>query len=137
MAPKRTSTSVAPAMTQAAIKKLVANSVVAALEAQAATMENTDNTNRNTGQSGTPIVRKCTYKEFMSCQPFNFKGTEGAVGLIRWCKRTESVFSRSNCTKDSKVKFVTGTLTEDALSWWNSFAQHIGIKEAYRSLGLN
>ncbi|GJW59025.1 hypothetical protein Tco_0105756 [Tanacetum coccineum] len=66
-----------------AIRKLVADSVVAALEAQAATMTNTDNTNRNTGQSGTPVARKCSYKEFMSCQPFNFKGTEGAVGLIR------------------------------------------------------
>ncbi|GJY07402.1 hypothetical protein Tco_0374456 [Tanacetum coccineum] len=37
MAPKRTSTSAAPAMTQAAIKKLVADSVSAALEAQSAT----------------------------------------------------------------------------------------------------
>ncbi|GJR65180.1 hypothetical protein Tco_0011245 [Tanacetum coccineum] len=73
MAPKRTSTSTAPAMTQAAIKKLVADSVAAALEAQAATMANTDNTNRNIGQSGTPAARKCSYKEFMSCQPFNFK----------------------------------------------------------------
>ncbi|GJY97087.1 hypothetical protein Tco_0513997 [Tanacetum coccineum] len=46
MPPKRTSTSEAPAMTQAAIKKLVADSVSAALEAQAANMENTDNTTR-------------------------------------------------------------------------------------------
>nr|GEU45645.1 hypothetical protein [Tanacetum cinerariifolium] len=46
--PKRTLTSTAPAMTHAAIRKLVADSVVAALEAQAATMENADNTNRNT-----------------------------------------------------------------------------------------
>ncbi|GKF62089.1 hypothetical protein Tco_0182143 [Tanacetum coccineum] len=38
MPPKRTSTSKAPAMTQAAIKKLVADSVTAALEAHAATM---------------------------------------------------------------------------------------------------
>ncbi|GKF09259.1 hypothetical protein Tco_0043483, partial [Tanacetum coccineum] len=38
MPPKRTSTSEAPAMTQAAIKKLVADSVTAALEAQAASM---------------------------------------------------------------------------------------------------
>ncbi|GKA88158.1 reverse transcriptase domain-containing protein [Tanacetum coccineum] len=132
MAPKRTSTSAAPAMTQAAIKKLVADSVAAALEAQAATMANTDNTNRNTGQRETPVARKCSYKEFMSCQPFNFKGTEGAVGLIRWFERTESVFSRSNCTEDCKVKFATGTLTEEALSWWNSFAQPIGIEEAYK-----
>ncbi|GKC18413.1 putative reverse transcriptase domain-containing protein [Tanacetum coccineum] len=84
MAPKRTSTSAAPPMTQAAIKKLVADSVFAALEAQDATMENTNNTNRNIGQGETPIARKCSYKEFMSCQPFNFKGTEGTVVLIRW-----------------------------------------------------
>ncbi|GKD24883.1 hypothetical protein Tco_1231097 [Tanacetum coccineum] len=83
MARKRTSTSAAPAMTQATIKKLVADSVSADLEAQAATMANTDNTNRNTGQAETPVAIKCSYKEFMSCQPFNFKGTEGLVGLIR------------------------------------------------------
>ncbi|GJQ96767.1 putative reverse transcriptase domain-containing protein [Tanacetum coccineum] len=105
MAPKRTSTSVAPAMSQAAIQKLVADSVSTALEAQVATMENTDNTNRNTRQSGTPVARKCSYKEFMSCQPFNFKGTEGVVSLIRWFERTES---------------------------WNSFTQPIGIDEAYK-----
>ncbi|GJU40394.1 putative reverse transcriptase domain-containing protein [Tanacetum coccineum] len=132
MAPKRTSTSAAPAMTQAAIRKLVADSVATALEAQAATMANSDNTNRNTRQGEAPVARKCSYKEFMSCQPFNFKGTEGAVGLIRWFERTESVFSRSNCTEDCKVKFATGTLTEEALSWWNSFAQLIGIEEAYK-----
>ncbi|GKC75304.1 reverse transcriptase domain-containing protein [Tanacetum coccineum] len=90
MAPKRTSTFAESAMSQAAIRKLVADSVSAALEAQAATMTNTNNTNRNTGQRETPIERKCSYKEFMSCQPFNFKGTEGAVGLIRWFERIES-----------------------------------------------
>ncbi|GKA58545.1 putative reverse transcriptase domain-containing protein [Tanacetum coccineum] len=132
MAPKRTSTSAAPPMTQAAIKKLVVDSVATALEAQAATMANTDNTNRNTRQRETPIVRKCSYKEFMNCQPFNSKGTEGAIGLICWFKRTESVFLYSNCTKDYKEKFATCTLTEEALSWWNSFAQRIGIEEAYK-----
>nr|GEW08342.1 reverse transcriptase domain-containing protein [Tanacetum cinerariifolium] len=34
-------------------------------------------------------------------------GTEGAVGLVRWFERAESVFSRSNCTEDCKVKFAT------------------------------
>ncbi|GKC71087.1 hypothetical protein Tco_1116970, partial [Tanacetum coccineum] len=132
IAPKRTPTSTTPAMSQAAIRKLVVDSVSAALEAQAATMANTDNTTRNTGQSETPVARKCSYKEFMSCQPFNFKGTEGAVGLIRWFEQTESVFFCSNCTEDCKVKFATGTLTKEALSWWNSFAQPIGIEEAYK-----
>ncbi|GJU43909.1 hypothetical protein Tco_1201175 [Tanacetum coccineum] len=114
MPPKRTSTSEAPTMTQAAIKKLVAESVSAALEAQAANMANTDN-NHQTQEA--PIERKCSYKEFISCQPINFKGTEGAVGLIRWFERTKSVFSRSNFTEDCKVKFATCTLTEEALSW--------------------
>ncbi|GKE41492.1 hypothetical protein Tco_1468776 [Tanacetum coccineum] len=118
-------------MTQAAIKKLVADSVSAALEAQAITMANADNTNRNTGPRETPIARKCSYKEFMSSQPYSFKGTEGDVGLIHWIERTESVLSRSNCTDDCKVKFATGTLTKEALSWWNSFTQPIGIEEAY------
>ncbi|GJS12429.1 reverse transcriptase domain-containing protein [Tanacetum coccineum] len=82
MPPKRTSTSVAPAMTQAAIRQLVADSVVAALEAQDANMANTNNTNRNPEPRETPAARKYTYKKIMSCQPFYFNGTEGAVGLI-------------------------------------------------------
>nr|GEV39190.1 ribonuclease H-like domain-containing protein [Tanacetum cinerariifolium] len=35
-----------------------------------------------------------------------------------------------NCTEDCKVKFSIGTLTEDALSWWNSYAKPIGIEQA-------
>ncbi|GJZ27886.1 putative nucleotidyltransferase, ribonuclease H [Tanacetum coccineum] len=92
-------------------------------------MANTDNTTR---PREALVARQCSYKEFMSCQPINFKGTEGAIGLIRWFERTESVFSHSNCTEDYKVKFATGTLTEEALSWWNSFAQPMGID--YREL---
>nr|GEY21889.1 reverse transcriptase domain-containing protein [Tanacetum cinerariifolium] len=132
MVPKRTSTSVAPAMNQAAIQQLIDDRIAAALKAQAANMENADNTNRNPKLREVPVARKCSYKEFMSCQPFNFKGSEGAVGLIHWFERTESVFSYSNCTEDCKVKFATGTLNEEALSWWNFFAQPIGIEEAYK-----
>ncbi|GJS38561.1 hypothetical protein Tco_0563604 [Tanacetum coccineum] len=113
MPPKRMSTSEAPTMTQAAIRKLVADSVTVTLEAQAANMANTDNTTR---PREAYVAKQCRYKEFMRCQPINFKGMEGAVGLIHWFKRTESVFSRSNYTEDCKVKFATGTLIEEALS---------------------
>ncbi|GJW82593.1 hypothetical protein Tco_0146568 [Tanacetum coccineum] len=128
--PKRTSTSAALAMTQAAIWKLVADSVAAALEAHVANMANTDNTNRNPKPIETPATRKCTYQEFMSCQPFYFNGTEGTIGLILWFEGTKSVFSRSNYTEDCKVKFATGTLNKYALSWWNSYAKPIGIEQA-------
>ncbi|GKF95760.1 hypothetical protein Tco_0288495, partial [Tanacetum coccineum] len=70
--PKRTLTSEARAMTQAAIRKLVVDSVTAALEAQAATMANASNPNKNTGRTGTPVVKPRYYKEFISCQPFYF-----------------------------------------------------------------
>ncbi|GJV54522.1 hypothetical protein Tco_1455527 [Tanacetum coccineum] len=109
MPPKRTSTSEAPAMTQDAIKKLVADSVTAALEAEAATMASASNPNRNNGPTGTPVVKTGNYKEFISCQPFYFNGTKGAVGLIRWFERTESVFPQSKCAEENKVTFATGT----------------------------
>ncbi|GKF06813.1 hypothetical protein Tco_0037481 [Tanacetum coccineum] len=67
-------TSEAPTMTQAAIRKLVADSVTVALEAQAA----------NSIPREASVARKCSYKEFMSCQSINFKGMEGVVGLICW-----------------------------------------------------
>nr|GEV84721.1 hypothetical protein [Tanacetum cinerariifolium] len=52
-----------------------------------------------------PIVREFTYQDFMKCQPLNFKGTEGGVGLMRWFKKMEIVFHISNCPKKYKVKF--------------------------------
>nr|GEW85277.1 putative reverse transcriptase domain-containing protein [Tanacetum cinerariifolium] len=128
--PKRISTSAAPAMTQVAIRKLVATGVTAALETQAATMANTKNTNWNTGPRENHVTRKGNYKEFISCQPFYFNDTEGAVGLIRWFERTKLVFSRRNYAEENKVTFATGTLTDDALSWWNAYAQPIGIEQA-------
>ncbi|GJW13146.1 hypothetical protein Tco_0017279 [Tanacetum coccineum] len=87
MPPKRTSTSEAPAMTQAAIKKLVADSVSAALEAQDANMANTDNTTR---PREAPVARQCSYKEFMSCQPFNFKASTSPCHLLASLLSTSS-----------------------------------------------
>ncbi|GJT02835.1 hypothetical protein Tco_0824004 [Tanacetum coccineum] len=130
MPPKRTSTSDASAMTQDAIRKLVADRVTSALEAQAATMAGTSNPNRNTGPTGTHVAKIGNYKEFISCQPFYFNGTKGAVGLIRWFEQTESVFSQIKCTEENKVTFSTGPLTDDALSWWNEYAQPMGVDQA-------
>ncbi|GKB39535.1 reverse transcriptase domain-containing protein, partial [Tanacetum coccineum] len=121
-----------PAITQVAIRQLITDGIVAALEAQAATMAKADNPNRNTRPREIPIAKKGNYKEFISCQPFYFNGTDEAVGLIRWFERTESVFSHSNCAEENRVTFATGTLTDDALSWWNAYAQPIGIEQANR-----
>ncbi|GJW24302.1 hypothetical protein Tco_0038113 [Tanacetum coccineum] len=89
--------------------------------------ESTAIPNRKTGPTGTLVAKTGNYKEFISCQPFYFNDTKGAVGLILWFERTESVFSHSKCAEENKVTFITGTLTDDALSWWNAYAQPIGI----------
>ncbi|GKF47452.1 hypothetical protein Tco_0137254, partial [Tanacetum coccineum] len=108
MHPKRMSTSETPAITLAAIQQLINDGISSALKTQAASMESASNLNRNTG---TPVAKTGNYKEFISCQPFYFNGTEGAVDLIRWFERTESVFSSSNCAEENKVTFATSTLT--------------------------
>ncbi|GKB20234.1 reverse transcriptase domain-containing protein [Tanacetum coccineum] len=130
MPPKRTSTSAASAMTQAAIRQLITNGIAVALEVQTAAMANADNPNRNTKPREIPVAKRGNYKEFINCQPFYFNRTEGAIGLILWFERTESVFSRSKCAEEDRVTFSTGTLTDDALSWWNAYAQPVGIEQA-------
>ncbi|GJV53535.1 reverse transcriptase domain-containing protein [Tanacetum coccineum] len=93
-------------------------------------MESASNPNRNTRPREIPVAKRGNYKEFINCQPFYFNGTEGAVDLIRWFERTKSVFYRSNCAEENKVAFATGTLIDNALSWWNSYTQPIGINQA-------
>nr|GEY68045.1 hypothetical protein [Tanacetum cinerariifolium] len=41
------------------------------------------NPNEN-GIGAMPAASVCTYQYFVKCQPLNFKGTEGVVGLTRW-----------------------------------------------------
>ncbi|GKD53106.1 hypothetical protein Tco_1286493 [Tanacetum coccineum] len=95
-------------MTEAAIRQLITDGVTADLEAQVAAMANADNPNRNTGPREIPAAKRGNYKEFIS------------------------LFSCSNCAKENRVTFATGTLTDDALSWWNAYAQPIGIEQANR-----
>nr|GFD06876.1 hypothetical protein [Tanacetum cinerariifolium] len=70
MPPKRSSTSEASTMSQATIRKLVADRVAAALETQTTTMAKADNPIRNTRPKEIPVVKRGNYKEFISCQLF-------------------------------------------------------------------
>ncbi|GJZ68308.1 putative reverse transcriptase domain-containing protein [Tanacetum coccineum] len=53
-------------------------------------------------------ARPCFYADFMKCQPLNFKGTEGVVGLTRWIEKMESVFN---------IRLLT---------WWNDHIRTLG-----------
>ncbi|GKD15460.1 hypothetical protein Tco_1199867 [Tanacetum coccineum] len=74
---------------------------------------------------------ECTSIDFLKCQPLNFKGTEGAVGLTQWFKKMESVFYISNCNVTCQIKFATCTLLGSALTWWNSHVKTVGHDAAY------
>ncbi|GJS53075.1 putative reverse transcriptase domain-containing protein [Tanacetum coccineum] len=78
-----------------------------------------------------PVARECTYQDFVKCQPLNFKGTEGVVGLTRWFENMETVFHISNCLKKYQVKYASCTLHDSALTWWNSHKRTIGTDAAY------
>ncbi|GKB07405.1 putative reverse transcriptase domain-containing protein, partial [Tanacetum coccineum] len=123
---RRTMTITCSGMTPETIKELVNRCVEEALAAHEATRaanaleaenqsqngSDSDNGNGRDGNSengnggnGNPnennrdvrsVARECTHQDFMKCQPLNFKGTEGVVGLIRWFKNMETVFHISN-----------------------------------------
>ncbi|GJW33923.1 putative reverse transcriptase domain-containing protein [Tanacetum coccineum] len=71
-------------------------------------------------------VHPCFYADFMKCQPLNFKGTEGVVGLTRWIEKMESVFNISGYAIENQVKFATCTLLGAALTWWNGQIRTLG-----------
>ncbi|GJV61837.1 hypothetical protein Tco_1467937 [Tanacetum coccineum] len=132
MPPKRNS------LSTAAIERLI-EQVTEALAAQDAN-RNSGNGNGNnngshdSGSSGrrtSHTAREYTYKEFLNCQPLNFKGTEGVVGLTQWFEKIESVFHIKNCTVECQVKYATCTLLGSALTWWNSHVKTVGHDVAY------
>ncbi|GJZ23678.1 hypothetical protein Tco_0561137 [Tanacetum coccineum] len=76
-------------------------------------------------------ARECTYHDFVKCQPLNFKGTKGVVGLTHWFEKMETMFHISNCPPRYQVKYASCTLLDGALTWWNSHKRTIGVDAAY------
>ncbi|GKC15365.1 putative reverse transcriptase domain-containing protein [Tanacetum coccineum] len=64
------------------------------------------NPNEN-NRGARPVAQECTYKDFMKCQPLNFKGTKGVVGLIRWFEKMET----------NSHKRTVGTEAAYVISW--------------------
>ncbi|GJU62674.1 putative reverse transcriptase domain-containing protein, partial [Tanacetum coccineum] len=135
MAPKRKTTRLNPSatptpvidtqtttsVTNTQIQAMINEGVTAALAARDATRNGNDSHTSGTGaRRPVQVARECTYPDFLKCQPLNFKGTEGVVGLTQWFAKMESVYSTSNCTVAYQVKFATCTLQGNALTWWNS-----------------
>nr|GEW40940.1 putative reverse transcriptase domain-containing protein [Tanacetum cinerariifolium] len=69
-----------------------------------------DGDNRRNVQTAAP----CFYADFMKCQPLNFKGTEGVVGLTWWIEKIESIFQISGCAIENQ-----GEIKKLEIELWN------------------
>ncbi|GJZ40090.1 hypothetical protein Tco_0586653 [Tanacetum coccineum] len=65
------------------------------------------------------------YKTFMSRNPKEFYGTEGAVGLLSWFESVNSKLSITKCAEGNKVEYTACLLQGQALTWWNAQVQNI------------
>ncbi|XP_022008161.1 uncharacterized protein LOC110907467 [Helianthus annuus] len=65
-------------------------------------------------------TRRGTYKEFMACNPFPYKGELNPIAC------TEVVFIRSRCEVEDQVMFATGLLQLQAKDWWDAYSKELG-----------
>ncbi|GJR41644.1 reverse transcriptase domain-containing protein [Tanacetum coccineum] len=128
MPPKRNN------MSATVIERLISQRVADALLDYEANRNENENGNGNDNRNGSHdsrsgrtlhTTRGCMYKEFLNCQPLNFKGNEWTVGLTYWFEKTESIFHISNYVIECQVKYVTCTLLGGALTWWNSHVRTV------------
>nr|GEW35024.1 hypothetical protein [Tanacetum cinerariifolium] len=124
-------------MTQAAIRRMIKDSVDAAIVVEWARQANARNDASGSGpvrgQDAAPAVRECTFARFMKCNLAVFHGVEGAVELRRWFEKTKSVFEISECVEGKKVKFAAAILEGLALTWCHKCGK-VGHKARNRCL---
>ncbi|XP_035832918.1 uncharacterized protein LOC110876286 [Helianthus annuus] len=56
--------------------------------------------------------RRCTYKEFMACNPLPYQGDVDPIACQRWISSTEAVFTRSRCEVEDQVMFASYNLEQ-------------------------
>ncbi|GKA38534.1 hypothetical protein Tco_0731085 [Tanacetum coccineum] len=95
----------------AAIKKLIAQCMDDAMIAYEANRNSGNGLNNETSSSVSGVEHidhGCSYKEFLTCKPYNFNGTKGAISLTRWSydlrlRRVWITRESGRTTKDSTL----------------------------------
>nr|GEV64353.1 reverse transcriptase domain-containing protein [Tanacetum cinerariifolium] len=102
-------------MTQAAIRRMIKDSVDAAIGAERARKANVRSDASGSGpvrgQDAAPIIRECTFAGFMKCNPAIFR--EG-----------------------KKVNFAAATLEGPSLTWWKTKVATMGLETRFNELAL-
>ncbi|KAJ9557796.1 LOW QUALITY PROTEIN: hypothetical protein OSB04_012410 [Centaurea solstitialis] len=100
------------------LARLVSEQVIASLPNIVSQVAAGFNANQN--QNHERRERECTYKSFRSCNPKEFFGTEGAVGLLTWIEGMESVLHISKCTEGNKVQYAACLTSSNLVEHSNS-----------------
>ncbi|GJU42441.1 hypothetical protein Tco_1195398 [Tanacetum coccineum] len=123
-------------MNSSAIEQLIAQRVANSMTAYKVNRASKNEAHNETSGSAGGVehaVRNCSYKEFLTYKPHNFKGIEGAFGLTR-CSTPSGIPLRCDCVKLSKheinVSFVN-SLPEK----WLTFSQ--GLRNANHTQTLD
>nr|GEY56662.1 putative ribonuclease H-like domain-containing protein [Tanacetum cinerariifolium] len=84
---------------------------------------NSDGSHSSGGGPTRPVqsVRACSYSDFMKCQPLNFMGTKGVVGLSCWFEKMESIFHISGCgIENQKLRTYAERQTKSKMKFDNN-----------------
>ncbi|GJS66418.1 reverse transcriptase domain-containing protein [Tanacetum coccineum] len=107
----------------AAIEKLIAQHIAEVMTASEANQNNQNrNGNPNVNARGVvPVARERTYQDFMKCQPLNFKGTKGVVGLTRWFEKMETIQEDNwnGCWLMTEVYYLRNEIQKMETELWN------------------
>nr|GEY78576.1 reverse transcriptase domain-containing protein [Tanacetum cinerariifolium] len=79
---KKITATTTTSVTDARLKALIEQGVADALAEREADISRNGDDSHDSGtgvRRQAPIVRECTYSDFLKCQPLNFKGTKGVV----------------------------------------------------------
>nr|GEY23727.1 reverse transcriptase domain-containing protein [Tanacetum cinerariifolium] len=84
---------------------------------------------KRTSTSEAPTMTQVAIKKFIA-------DSVTAALKVQAATMENTIFSYSRCAEENKVTFAAGTLTDDALSWWNAYAKPIGIDQANKGNDL-
>ncbi|GJZ23715.1 putative reverse transcriptase domain-containing protein [Tanacetum coccineum] len=153
MPPKKRTTRASPAtttttstpMTNAQIQALIERGVAAALTERDADRSRNGNDSHDSGtgrRRQVSNVRECTYTDFLKCQPMNFKGTKGVVGLTQWAVGHDIAYAMPWKTLKKMIsdKYCPrGRITKLETEMWNlkvKVTDVVGYNQRFQELAL-
>ena len=66
------------------------------------------------------VIKKCSFKTFLSCGPTKYEGSENPVVTMNWIREMEQVFKSCECEPELQVRYATRMLKGSALWWWDT-----------------